>query len=249
MHSDPGDFIGQGLDYNYTRPFDQLSANIGFNQSFVHINLDGLNGDHWTLDFGAPDRQPLQVGSYPDAQGWPFMEPGHPGIQVNQGFTCQTITGSFNVLELEVDGFTVNRFHATFEQHCNNAAAALSGEIIYTPQSPLPPLQLTINVDKFGVLDPSGFIKVTGTITCTQHVFATVDVTLRQEPKRAFSINGMPCSPGSAVPWALFADPQGDTFRPGPASTSANVSGKDAFTGIIESAQSDRTVIVRRGTF
>jgi len=177
------------------------------------------------------------------------MEPGHPGIQVNKGFTCPIITGSFNVLEFDVDGFTVNRFHATFEQHCNNAAAALTGEIVYTPQSPLPQLQVTITVDRQATLGPTGFVKVTGTITCNQYVYATLSVTVTQGSNRVAGPGNLPCSPGAAVPWVMFPSPQGELLRPGVAAVSADVTGRDAFTGVIESGQFEGKVILRRGTF
>ena len=43
---------------------------------------------------------------------------------------CSTVTGQFVILELQYDAASnLQRFHATFEQHCNGAAAALTGEI------------------------------------------------------------------------------------------------------------------------
>jgi hypothetical protein len=69
-------WVGQGNDYSYSRPQDQIWANLGYNQSVIYGTVNGLNGDHWTAEFAAPDSQPLQVGDYPDARGAPFQQPG-----------------------------------------------------------------------------------------------------------------------------------------------------------------------------
>jgi hypothetical protein len=36
MQSAPGDFLGQGNDYAYSRPQDQIWANLGYNQSVIY---------------------------------------------------------------------------------------------------------------------------------------------------------------------------------------------------------------------
>lgn len=247
MHSEPGEFIGEGRDWLYNRPFDQMFGNGGRNR--VHLVVYGLDGARWTLDFAAPDGELLQVGSYPDAQEYPFMDPDRPGILVEKGFICGTITGSFDVLDIAYDENGLSRFHATFEQRCGNATAALTGEVVYTPQSPLPPLQFNVDVDRLTATNADGsFVRVTGTITCNQYVFADVSFTLTKEPTYAGGNGGVPCSPGSTIPWTLYGEAQaGGPFPPGIASVSASVSGIDGFIGSIESAQFAGRAILRRG--
>jgi len=78
MHSDPGDFIGQGKDYSYAQPHDQFFATAGFNHSAIFATVNGLNGDQWALRFAAPDSQPLQVGSYPTHKNGQLSKPDIP---------------------------------------------------------------------------------------------------------------------------------------------------------------------------
>ena len=210
MQSAQGDFLGQGNDYAYSRPQDQVWANLGYNQSVIYGTVNGLNGDRWTAEFAAPDSQPLQVGDYPNAQGAPFQQPGYPGIQVNDGFTCQTITGQFDVRDIEYTNGVLTRLDVTFEEYCNGAAAGLTGEFIYTPPPPLPPLALTVKVDRLGTVNSTyGYVTASGTVTCNQYVWTTLSVELNQGNGSNPAIGSMSlsCSPGSAAKWNISATP------------------------------------------
>lgn len=76
MQSAQGDFLGQGNDYAYSRPQDQVWANLGYNQSVIYGTVNGLNGDRWTAEFAAPDSQPLQVGTTPTPKAPRSSSPG-----------------------------------------------------------------------------------------------------------------------------------------------------------------------------
>jgi hypothetical protein len=235
MHSDQGDFFGQGKDYSYTRPQDQVFANAGFNHSTIFATVNGLNGDRWSLEFDAPDRQPLAVGEYTNAQGAPFEQAGNPGIQVDAGFTCQTITGQFDVLDIEFTNGTLSRLDVTFEEHCNGAAAALTGELIYTPisLSPLPPLVLGATVSRTAALsNTDGGITARGTVTCTQFDWTTVEITFQQDSGSSFAFGtvSVPCSPGTPAPWTIFAN-ENEPFRLGASQASAFAFAEDANNG------------------
>jgi hypothetical protein len=246
MHSDPGDFLGQGKDYSYSQPQDQFFANIGFNQSVIFGIVNGLNGDRWTVQLAAPDNQPLQVGTYLDAQGAPFQQPGHPGIQINGGFTCQTITGQFDVLDIEYTNGMLSRFDATFEEHCNGAAAALTGEFIFTPPSPpLPPLALNVNIDHTGTVNSAdGSVTASGTVTCNQFVFTTVSVELNQGngSNPAFGNVSVSCSPGITAKWAIIAFPFAP-FHAGHAAGSAFAFGEDGSNGTEATSPTANSVV------
>jgi len=209
MQSDPGDFFGGGDAHAYTRPQDQIFANVGYNQSVIYGLVYGLDGSQWTVDLAAPDNQPLHVGEYADAQGAPSQQAGHPGIAVNNGFTCQTVTGSFDVIDLEYTNGTLSRLDATFEEHCNNATAALTGEFLYTPSPVLPQLALAVTIDNKGKVDNTNqVITASGTVTCNQYVYATVDVDLTQKGGGsiyASSNVSLPCTPGVPAHWTIYA--------------------------------------------
>jgi hypothetical protein len=234
MQSPPGEYLGQGQNYSYSRPQDQVWANLGFNHSVVFGTVNGLNGDRWSLQFSAPDNQPLQDGQYLDAQGAPFQQAGHPGISVFSFATCQTITGQFDVLDIEYTNNTLTRADITFEEHCNGAAAALTGEFIYTPPPQLPALSFNVKIHHLGTVDSANnIVKASGTVTCNQYVWTMVSAQLTQgsgaNASQAFAFTNVSCKPGTATAWTITANPF-TPFKPGPATASAYASGEDGYT-------------------
>lgn len=137
--SDPGDFIGGGVDRSWY-PVDG-SFRVSSGPGLVSVDFDG-GPDRWTLNFKAPQGRDLEVGPYEKATRYPFQSPTKPGLSVyGSGRGCNTSTGRFDVRELVLgeDG-TVERFAADFEQHCEAAVPALRGSIRYRASDPLPPV-------------------------------------------------------------------------------------------------------------
>src|SRR5207244_1492696 len=98
MHSDPGDYIGGGLDYYY-KP---ANATFGFYGGSTHVGggIDGDNGDWWNADFEAPQGDILAVGTYKHATRYPFNGSG-PGLSIDgNGRGCNTLTGRFTVTSI-----------------------------------------------------------------------------------------------------------------------------------------------------
>ena len=152
LNSDPGDFIGGG-QFTFLTPSDgSFSASQNFDQG-VSISFFGQPGVFWFLDFAAPNNQLLTVGSYLGATRFPFQSTSVPGLDVDgDGRGCNTLTGSFQVLEISYGpGTTINSFDATFEQHCEGAAPALHGEIRFNAHPVVTvtgPTQLTAIVNQ-----------------------------------------------------------------------------------------------------
>lgn len=128
--SQPGDYIGQGLQRTYTPAdgtFDIASWDGG-----VTVGVTGPAFSFWwTLDFSAANGAPLAVGSYGAAERYPFTEGN--GLSVSgSGRGCNRLTGRYVVREITraSDG-TVSAFAADFEQHCDDDDAALFGAIRY----------------------------------------------------------------------------------------------------------------------
>jgi RTX calcium-binding nonapeptide repeat (4 copies) len=125
MDSEPGDYIGQGLDWSYTP--DNASIGVGGARHYVGFGIDGDNGDWWFGDFAAPDGDILAPGHY-TASRYPFNGIG-AGIDVGgNGRGCNTIEGEFTVTEarFEPDG-SLRSFGVDFEQHCEGMDPALYG--------------------------------------------------------------------------------------------------------------------------
>jgi hypothetical protein len=134
--SDQSDYIGQGQTQLWEAPTATITARPlwASNQVEIHVvGSDTLNTIDWTLDFAAPQDQQLLPGTYPNATRFPFQAPTTPGLSFyGCGRGCNTLSGQFTVMEAvyAVDG-TVQRFHATFEQHCEGGGPALRGEIFF----------------------------------------------------------------------------------------------------------------------
>ena len=139
MHSQPGDYIGQGTDQTYTTSDGTFTASINYKNG-VSVYFNG--GPHWWyLDFGAPGDAPLAVGAYEGAQRFAFHSPTKPGLDIHgDGRGCNELVGRFDVLEVEYGpGGTVQRFAAAFEQHCEGGLPALTGSIQVNSTLPPPP--------------------------------------------------------------------------------------------------------------
>lgn len=132
MESAPGDYIGQGRSWHYTLADGTWSARyeaLGAGAQAVSVSFQTA-GTFWHVDFAAPPGQPLRTGTYENARRFPFND-AQPGLSVDgDGRGCNELTGRFVIhdLVLGATGF-VDRLRATFEQHCEGASPALTGEI------------------------------------------------------------------------------------------------------------------------
>lgn len=143
MHSEPGDFVGQGDDWLYTLP----TARIGAGRY-----LDEMRGgasvplsDWWDVTLAPAPGGSLAPGTYDGAARADYRG-SSPGLEVaGNGRGCNTISGRFTVTDatFDLDG-QPRTFGSTFEQHCEGAAPALRGEFDFRAgdRTPLPPWML-----------------------------------------------------------------------------------------------------------
>ncbi len=139
MDSDPGDYIGAGANYYFTPADGAFSANKNFDNG---VSITFSNGsENWSLDFAAPGSALLETQAYAHATGFPFQDSTAPGLDVyGDARGCNTLTGEFEVKEIVYGSDdTVTSFHATFTQHCEGFAPALTGEILYNSSDAVPP--------------------------------------------------------------------------------------------------------------
>jgi hypothetical protein len=131
LNSQPGDYIGGGLQRTITSDewsFYPSTPAAGFLSVSV---FPRVGPGFWYLTFAAPQGQALVAGTYTGAARAGFGSAGAPGLDVNgEGRGCNTLTGQFaiDVIQFSSSG-SLRQLHATFEQHCEGAAAALLGEI------------------------------------------------------------------------------------------------------------------------
>jgi hypothetical protein len=167
LHSEPGDFIGQGQDYDltYTAPPDGISAQIrrrlpdGSPAELLFV-LSGTGQLFSTVFFGTDALGiPIQPGYYPDAQRADFAAPGHPGLDVTlDGRGSNTLTGAFTIYDVtfSADLQQITSFSATFEQHSEGAAPALFGSFAFNAPDPAPEPS-TLTLFALGTLGPLGY--------------------------------------------------------------------------------------------
>ena len=143
MRSEAGDYIGQGQSYDYT-PANATITGSGTTGGFT-LGVDA-GSSWWTAQLEVASGDVMAPGTYTGATRASFTS--GVGMDVSgTGRGCNTITGSFTVIEVAYKDGTgpVERFSATFEQHCEGGTPALRGWIAWratdanTPTSTPPP--------------------------------------------------------------------------------------------------------------
>lgn len=140
LQSAPGEDIGQGITQTITPLMAAFTAGTMTGENGIGIQLDGGSAYEWTLSFTAPQGETLQTGGdYDSAQRYPFQGPVSPGLDVDgDGLGCNTVKGSFQVLDVQADGSgKITSFAADFTQYCDNDTVGLRGMIRYNSTVPL----------------------------------------------------------------------------------------------------------------
>jgi hypothetical protein len=150
FNSEPGDYIGGGQEQTWTEDDGIFSISRNFDEG-VSVDFNGT--DWWYLDFAGPGDVELSVGPYENAERFPFQSPTLPGLSVSgNGRGCNTLTGRFDILEVEYDpSGNVVSFAADFEQHCEGDDPALFGSIHYNSSIGAAP---QVNITANGSQDP-----------------------------------------------------------------------------------------------
>jgi len=226
IKSEAGDYIGGGQTFKLTPANTVFNAMASEDKREVGISF--TTSTWWNLNMVAPLGQQLVPGIYEGATRWPFQGPFEPGLDFSgDGRGCNELTGRFQVLEAIYGPFGyVERFHATFEQHCEGWTPALFGEIkiVNPPAPPLLTLGLTLNREGT-VQRGNGAVSVSGTITCSATTTVQLSGTVTQRANRfAMSIGffsaSVPCSTTPATWSANASSNNGIPFNAGPAQVS-----------------------------
>lgn len=205
MVSDAGDYIGQGLTYSFSTPENVFFATQDAGNR-VTLGVQQAPDDffhRWTVQLAAPPGEQLAVGTYTNAVRTVSRTPGTPGMDVfGEARGCNALTGNFTVDDLAFGPFRyVERFHATFEQHCEGAEPALRGEVSVQNPPPLPLIDVTLTIDPEGQLTKQG-ARLTGTVSCTRDAELDLSLVFTQSTKKglvtgstALSYDSCPAAP------------------------------------------------------
>ncbi|NDQ56372.1 MAG: hypothetical protein GZ088_04765 [Acidipila sp.] len=141
LHSQPGDYVGQGMNQTFTPADGIFTAQSTFNGGVEFSFRTPTFSQFWSLDFRPPIGQRLVKGEYEGAQRFAFHAPPKPGIDVSgDGRGCNIDTGRFLVSDVAFaeDG-SVQRLAIDFEQHCEGAPPALFGSVRFNSSVPAVP--------------------------------------------------------------------------------------------------------------
>ncbi len=251
--SEPGDYIGGGQTLTFTPADTGFDSMISTDNREIAINLSP-SSSFWSLHLAAPAGTKLLPGVYENATRWPFQAPQTPGLDFSgDGRGCNTLTGKFEVLEAVYAPFGyVERFHATFEQHCEGGTPALFGEVQIINPPPPPPLTINLTVDRKGkVQRASGSVIVGGTIQCSQAATVQLSGTVSQRASRLVLITGsfntsVQCS-STPTTWTARVAAQGTPFNPGSAQVDLTASAIDPNFGVPVIVQSSALIRLEGG--
>jgi hypothetical protein len=187
MHSETGDWVGQGQDYDYDTTGAVFSAQAQDRTGdgladYVTVHLHTPGWSHWwNLTFATNQLGTnLVPGFYDSAQRAPFASPGHPGLDVSgDGRGSNTLTGRFTVDEAVFDYSTgtprLVRFAASFEQHSEGLPPGLFGTVRFVDGTDYAPPTTTASLS--GALGSNGWyrgpVQVTLSATDNNGVAAT----------------------------------------------------------------------------
>ena len=150
LQSTPGDFVGQGgnFDITYTpNNSNQFSSFIfGLNPIqptdllFAFGTVTGGSDNTFaTLWFSTKNLGlPMQTGVFPNAERAPLESLGHPGLSISfQNRGCNQLSGNFTVTDVSFAsdplsmGLVLNTFAASFQQNCETFMPPLFGTFEY----------------------------------------------------------------------------------------------------------------------
>ena len=131
MVSSSGDYIGGGNVYAFSEPTDSISGSFSGGNA-LSVSLDSAAGNWFYYDFSAPNGKNLGLGTYYDAQRYPFNSGFHPGHSISgDGRGCNEDFGQFTIHDLAYSGNKITRLNLTYVQYCEGwSAPPLFGQIV-----------------------------------------------------------------------------------------------------------------------
>lgn len=226
FHGEGGnDYISQNRSWSYATPADGLK--VDSTASYFRMDWLGHDGTWWYLELDTPGAQPLSPGTY-EVTRYPFNGTGAGLSLWGEGRACNTLTGTYTINSVRLDGNRVAQIDADFVQHCEGGTSAALGHLSLGT----PPLQLTVSNTLIGLVAKDGRAKVSGRLSCSRDATVAVTGTLSQTIKGR-TTNGTysttaNCVKGTSVEWTAVALAAGGrSFKSGSAVATSQVSAPD----------------------
>jgi hypothetical protein len=137
VESSPGDYIGGGRTYTYTKANSVITVGTTANRANLSIRGD----EDWDATFAEPSsNQQVTTGYWENLGRYPFNVPGLSFTGEGRG--CNTLLGRFIVDQISFTGSTLSTLTLRFEQKCEVSGQPLRGFLRYDaadPTTPPPP--------------------------------------------------------------------------------------------------------------
>lgn len=148
-NSDQGDWIGAGQTRFLTNETGQLTTS-SWDKNKLTVHYSGTEHNHsvwWYLDLAAPEGNDLTPGLYQNATRAAFKPANGNGLDFSgSGRGCNTLTGSFEIFEIQFTEFTnewneqefeVSTLAVDFTQYCEGGEPALRGKVRINSSHPM----------------------------------------------------------------------------------------------------------------
>lgn len=138
LSSDFGDYIGDGKGYAYSNANAQITVTAEGARLTVNVHGD----ESWTGIFQLPETfSNLRPGTYAGLRRYMLHDPAVGGMSwTGEGRGCNGLSGSLTIESVTYVGDMVSEIELQFEQHCEQLAPALHGEIRWIANdSTMPP--------------------------------------------------------------------------------------------------------------
>jgi hypothetical protein len=135
--SDPGDYIGGGRTYRYTK----ADASLAVQAAGGRISVQVVGDQRWEGDFVLPSKHTRVVtGSFTGLSRYPFHDPVVGGLSWSgEGRGCNTLSATFTVDRATYEADQLTALDLRFEQRCEGGTAALRGRIQWSAADPTVP--------------------------------------------------------------------------------------------------------------
>jgi len=199
--------FGQDSTYVYT----QKNSNVDFVNNFsdsLEIRIDGAGqlgveridrAEDWRLNLSRPrlgfDQGRLTAGIYNDARRFPFNDFDNGLSLSGLGSGCNTLTGSFRIVEIEYTNDVLTKLLADFQQRCDGSNRKMIGSIDFDASredAVLPPIALPLGSPSPTLPDGSTLI-----VEGSENTFIVRDTLLLSTSNSTFSASSS--SPNSSI--------------------------------------------------
>ncbi|HEY0021763.1 MAG TPA: hypothetical protein VGB24_02605 [Longimicrobium sp.] len=136
--SDPGDFVGRGQSYRYTKSDAVLAVQATGGKITVRVEGD----QQWDGEFILPSKHNKVVpGTFTGLSRSPFHDPAAGGLSwAGEGRGCNKLSASLTVERATYEADQLTALELRFEQHCEGSTPALRGRIQWSAADPtIPP--------------------------------------------------------------------------------------------------------------